>query len=364
MTNTNGVFEIVPGKNDQGEHIFSVVVKRSYRISHGNIVERCEVDHEIRKIDEYYDHGDPEWATVQFESELAPYKPSVDVVIISKAYAPQGVPTQEMTVSVRVANNEKSIIVFGNRECHFRENMPPVFSDPKPFTEMEIRYERAYGGRDEKSIPEIPFLYPRNFMGTGIALRNIKQLIQGLALPNLEDPNDLLTPERLILEEPQHWHNQPLPQGFGWFQRTWYPRCCFAGVYPSFVDVDTVTTEERLGLLPKNHIALAKQFKLPGFDVRFNNGASLGMLFPNLKGNEQISLRGLSPDGLLDFSLPDETPEILLDIGLGEQQLRARLDTVSIRPDDLEVDLIWRAAYVYEGYSWWPKMKRLYAEVH
>ena len=65
-----------------------------------------------------------------------------------------------------------------------------------------------------------------------------------------------------------------------------------------------------------------------------------------------------------EFSLPGETPKILLDIGRGEQELRARLDTVSIRPDDLEVDLIWRGAYVYEGYSWLPHMKRLYAEVH
>jgi hypothetical protein len=128
--------------------------------------------------------------------------------------------------------------------------------------------------------------------------------------------------------------------------------------------VDTVTTEERLGLLPKDHIALAKQFRLPSFDARFNNGASVGMLFSDLQGDETISLRGLSPDGLLEFSLPGETPEILLDIGQGEKQLQARLDTVSIRPDDLEVDLIWRGAYVYEGYSWLPHMKRLYAEVH
>ena len=364
MANSNGVVEIVPGKNDRGEHVFSVVVKRTYRISHGNVVKRCAADHELRKIDEYYEHGDPEWATVQYESELAPYKPSVDVVVIGKAYATGGGSTSQMTVTVRVADREKSILVFGDRDCHYRENASPVFSDPMPFTEMEIRYERAYGGRDEKSITEIPFFYPRNYMGTGTALRNIKEVIEGLVLPNLEDPDDRLTPERIILGEPQHWPNQPLPQGFGWFQRTWYPRSCFVGSYPAFVDVGTVTTEERLGLLPKNHIALAKQFRLPSFDARFNNGASFGMSFSHLQGDETISLSGLSPDGLLKFSLPGETPEILLDIGLGEQQLQARLDTVSIRPDDLEVDLIWRGSYVYEGYSWWPRMKRLYAEVH
>ena len=88
------------------------------------------------------------------------------------------------------------------------------------------------------------------------------------------------------------------------------------------------------------------------------------MMFAGLKGNEAISLRGLSPEGLLEFSLPGETPEVVLDIGQGEQQLQARLDTVSVRPDDLEVDLIWRGTLAYEGYSWLPHMNRLYAEVH
>ena len=364
MAGANGAFEIVPGKNDRGDHIFAVIVKRTYRIKHGSVVDRCSADRELRQIDAYYENGDPQWSTVQYESELAPYKPDVDVVVVGKAYAPGGVPATHMNVSVQVGDREKSISVFGDRQCHYRQDMPPVFSDPEPFTEMEIRYERAYGGRDERSDPDIPFFYPRNYMGTGIALRNIEHTVQGLVLPNLEDPNDLLTPERIILGEPEHWHEQPLPQGFGWFQRTWYPRCAFAGSYPAYVDVDTVTTEERLGLLPKNHIALAKQFKLPSFHPRFNNGASHGMLFPDLKGDEVVSMRGLSPDGLLEFALPGETPEIMLDIGLGAQELQARLDTVGIRPEELEVDLIWRGGYVYEGYTWLPHMQRLYAEVH
>ncbi len=364
MAGTGRVFEIVAGKNDQGDHIFSVVAKRTYRIQHGSVVKRCAVDHELRKTDAYYEGGDPEWSTVQHEYELAPYKPAADIVVIGKAYAPGGVPATQMTASVQVAEREKSIIVFGDRECHYRKDMSPVLSGPKPFTEMEIRYERAYGGRDETSDPNIPFFYPRNYMGTGVALRNIKETVDGLALPNIEDPDDLLTPERIILGEPERWPQQPLPQGFGWFQRTWYPRNASVGLYPAFVDVDTVTTEERLGLVPKNHIALAKQFKLPSYHPRLNNGASHGLLFPVLQGDENVCLRGLSPEGLMEFTLPGESPKIMLDIGFGAQELQARLDTVSIRPDDLEVDLIWRGACVYEGYSWLPQMKRLAAEIH
>ncbi|MDO8334622.1 MAG: DUF2169 domain-containing protein [Nitrosomonas sp.] len=363
MSNAKAIFKIVTGKRDSGEHIFSVIVKRTYRIKHGSVAERSANDHELKMIDEYYDNGDPDWSTVQYESELAAFKPLVDVVVIGKAYAPKGEPTQQMMISVRIADKEKTITVFGDRTCHYRENKTPVFSDPLPFTDMEIRYDRAYGGLDDKSDPTIPFYYPRNYMGTGFALRNIKEVIEGLALPNLEDPNDLLTSERIVLEEPQRWHMQPLPQGLGWCQRNWFPRCAFAGSYPAFVEVGTAITEERMGLLPKNYIALAKQFKLPSFHPRFNNGASLGLMFRDMRGDESISLKGMTSSGLLEFSLPNDAPRISLDIGLGEQQLVARLHTVSIRPDDLEVDLIWRGALDYEGYSWLPKMKRLHAEV-
>ncbi len=87
------------------------------------------------------------------------------------------------------------------------------------------------------------------------------------------------------------------------------------------------------------------------------------MLFGDIKGDEKVTLRGLSPEVLLDFLLPGETPNITLDIGLGVQQLSAKLDTISIRPDDLEMDMIWRGGCVYEGYSWLPQMKRLNAEI-
>ena len=359
---SDSVFRIVAGKNEREEHVFSVIVKRSYVITDAGPLLRRESDHELREIDLYYDDGDPDWSTVEHEYELAPYKVSTDVVVIGKAYAPSGTPVQEMDISVRVGVKTKTLRVRGDCHCLWREDKDPIFTEPEPFAEMEIRYDRAYGGRDERSVSEIPFHYPRNPMGRGVALRNLKETIENLALPNIEDPDDPLTPERVIIGEPQRWHLQPLPQGFGWRQRTWYPRCALLGSYPAFTEVGTVTAEERMGLLPQNHIALAKQMRLQTFEARFNNGASLGMIFSRLRGNETIVLEGLSLDGTMKFALPGETPTITLDIGRGEERVESRLHTLSIRPDDREVDLIWRGATVYDGYSWFPKMKRLYAE--
>jgi hypothetical protein len=359
----NGVFEIVPGRNHRGEHIFSVIVKRSYRFTSSAVVEREVVDRPLRKVDEYYEDVEPERSPVRYESDLAPYKAGTDVVVIGRAYAPRGVPTTRMAVSVQVAGRSKVLAVTGDRECRHRPGLPPAFTDPKPFVEMEIRYDRAYGGSDAKSLPSVPFLYPRNFKGVGVVLRNSKEAVDGLPLPNIEEPQDLIAPERLLIEEPDRWHLQPLPQGLGWFQREWYPRSAMLGSFPPFIDPGTVTTEERLGLLPHDHVALAKQSRLRTMEAQFACGASLGMVFPGLKGDEDVALDGLTPGGRLGFRLPGDRPDIGLDLGGGLQSLQVELHTVCIQPDEGELDLVWRGAQTYEGYGWLPKMRRLHAEV-
>jgi hypothetical protein len=359
----NNVFEIVPGRNQRGEHIFSVILKRTYRIVPDGVVTRADEDRPLRLTDEYYENGDPEWATVQYEWEVAPFKVATDVVVVGKAHAPRGVATQQMTVGVEVGGHRKMLRMTGDRRCHYRDGGLPVFSEPEPFTEMEIRYERAYGGKDDASMPDIPFIYPRNFRGVGVVLRNVKEAVEGLLLPNVEDPQDLLSPERLFIEEPDRWHLQPLPQGFGWRQRAWYPRSALLGSYPPFLDPGTVTAEEQMGLLPKDHVALAKRSRLKPLEAHFANGASLGLMFADVKGDEAVALGRLTPGGLLKFSLPGETPRIGLDLGQGLRALEPRLHTVSIRPDDQELDLIWRGALVYDGYRWLPKMTKLEVEI-
>lgn len=354
---------ITSGHTETKQPIFAVLVKRTYDIHSDQPAVRAEQTATLLETDLYYDEGDPERCTVKFENDLTPYKLATDVAIIGKAMAPGGRPVQQLSIGVEVAGKRKLIHVTGDRYCIHRPNQIPEFTDPVEFSEMELRYERAYGGKDEISIPDLPFHYPRNPLGMGLALRNEPEIINGLRLPNLEDPNDLLTPERVILGEPANWNQQPLPQGFGWFQKTWYPRCSFAGSVPGFVRSDTTMREEALGLVPENQIALARQFKLPSFDTRFNNGASIGMAFPYLQGNELIRLANLTPEHLLSFTLPGERPRLMLDIGLGENELTPVLHTVCIRLEDRQLDLIWRGAHPYPGVDWLPQMKRLHAEV-
>jgi hypothetical protein len=287
------------------------------------------------------------------------------VIFISKAYAPEGNEVQELEAGVEVAGKRKILRVIGDRYCKYRPDKSPIFSDPLPFSQMEIRYDKAYGGKDTRSVTDLEFHYPRNPVGKGVVIKNTRETIDGLALPNIEDPQHLLTPDNLFMEEVTRWNQQPLPQGIGWMQRNWYPRCSFVGSVPGFVDPDDVMKEEALGLVPEKQIALARQFKLPSFDVRFNNGASIGLRFPYLKGGELIRLANLRPDKkIFAFHLPIDQPRLMLDIGLGEKELEAVLHTVLVRVEDMQVDLLWRGAHEYPSISWAAtQMKRMATKI-
>jgi hypothetical protein len=287
-----------------------------------------------------------------------------DVVVVGTAYAPQGRPVVSMDCAVQVGRTRKVIRVIGNRKCVFRAGRSPSWTDPEPFTELEVCYERAYGGADLRSDPAMPFYYPRNTKGCGLALKNIPEVIEGLMLPNFEDPQDLLTPDRVVLERRTCWNRQPLPQGFGWFEKVWYPRCSFVGAVPGDVDPAEPLREEALGLVPRGQIGLARQFKLPSFDVRFNNGASPGLALPYLAGSERLALLRLTREGALEFALPDNPPRIMLDISLGENELKPVLHTVCVRVEEMQVDLVWRGAQEYPGIDWLPEMKGLHVEVN
>jgi hypothetical protein len=360
---TDDTVSISPSCSDTGAPVFCVLVKRTYDIVPYHEAQRAEHQLPLRRIDEYWDDGDAETSTVRLESELAPYKVATDVVAVAKAYAPHGKPAAEVNASVQVGPHVKSIRVLGDRRCTFRAGKSPSFTDPEPFTEMDLRYERAYGGADLRSTPSMPLYYPRNTHGRGFAIRNARETIGGLLLPNLEDPADLLTPERVALETPKRWNAQPLPQGFGWFQRTWYPRCSFVGSVPGFVNLDEPMREESLGLVPERQMVLARQFKLPSFDVRFNSGASIGLAVPFLTGGETIKLRNLTAEGTLEFRVPSERPRIALDLGDGPSELTSVLHTACIRPDESLLELVWRGAREYPGPDWLPQMRRMDVEV-
>jgi hypothetical protein len=351
---------VLPGQTPAGEHVLSVLLKRSYRIASRAACLRAEADRKLVPGDKHW--GDPMNTSVKWESDFVPFKLATDVVLNGTAHAPGGGKTTELTASLQVGQYGKAVRVIGDRVAYYRDGATPGFTDPAPFATMELRYERAYGGVDIYSDPKVQCIYARNHLGRGYAVANVPRAVDKLPLPNLEDVNDPLTPERLTIGHFIHWERQPMPAGFGWWQKVWRPRALYAGVMPADRAAEQELRAAYRKLVPKEQLAMYDQTGLPDMDFRYFNGASPGLVFPYLAGDEPVRAVNVTPEGELMFRLPGERPRIALDIGAGPQEAPVVLQTVMIHMDERELDLVWRAAVPYPGTDWLPEMKRM--EVH
>jgi hypothetical protein len=348
---------VLPGQTPEGQPILSVLVKRTYDIHFGKACERAEQDIKIHAADVFY--GDPMNSSVQFESDFVPFKLSTDVVLNGKVYAPDGSPAMQVSAGLAVGNSKKLITITGDRVCHFRSGSLPFFEDPTPFMDLELRYERAYGGVDIYSDKRIPFPYMRNPLGCGFAVKNVEKTIQGLTLPNIEEPETLLTPERLCCEDFTTWEQQPMPAGLGWLPKTWLPRAQLAGIMPGDRAVEQELRQAYTKLVPSEHRELYAKTHLPDMNFQFFNGASSGLVFPFLKGNEMIRMLNLTPEGKSLFYLPADAVKISMDIGSGIVEPEVVIHTVMIRMEDKQIDIVWRGAVPYPGTDWLPQIKKM-----
>jgi hypothetical protein len=353
---------VLPGQSPNGAPILAVLVKRSYRIVSEAPAVRLERAEPLVPGDRHF--GDPMNSTVAFESDHVPFKPATDVVVHASAFAPGGARVHELVASIVVGSSRKNIVVIGDREARYREGGDPEFTDPLPFSEMLVRYENAYGGVDVRSDPSMALPYARNHLGRGFVVRNAKEAVDGVQLPNIEAPDDRLTPERLCCGHVMYWERQPPPDGIGWFSKYWQPRASRAGVMPGDRVMEQRLRRDYARAVPVEQRADYAKTAIPDMDFAFFNGASKGMVHSRLGPGERIAFRNLHESGDVIGALPNEWPAISLDIGKGPASAqRGVLQTVMVRLNDLAIDMVWRAAFPYPGLDWLPRMRRLHVEI-
>lgn len=348
---------VLPGQTPDGGHVLGVLLKRTYDVVPGARCTRAEADRKLAPADKPY--GDPLCSSTQYESDFVPFKLATDVVLNGAAYAPGGRAVHELLATLTVGEHRRDLHVVGDRVARHQEGAPPVFTEPQPFSRMELLYERAYGGVDIYSDPKVPCVYARNPIGRGFAVTNERRAVDNLPLPNVEDPNDRLTPERMFPGHFMHWERQPVPGGFGWWGKTWQPRASLAGIMPADRATERELRRAYAQIVPPAQRALYAQTELPDMDFRFFNGASPGLVLPFLRGDETIHAVNLSAEGHVVFSLPAERPELALDIGAGPQAAEVVLHTVMIRLEERQVDMVWRMAVPYPGPDWLTQMPKM-----
>jgi hypothetical protein len=269
---------------------------------------------------------DTEPPSVRFESDVVPFKPCTDVVLVGRAHAPDGKPVTELIAGLRVGRLRYGVAVFGDRTWQSQLLDTPSISQAQPFLAMDLVYERAFGGFDEAAA----MYCKENHVGTGFLGKRTGERIEGLRLPNLEDPRNQI----------DVWNSRPRPFGFGFYGRGWAPRLAYAGTY------DDKYMNERHPLLPAD------------FSYRFFNGAHPDLQVEGyLRGDEEVDLLNVCPGApRVHFRLPGLVPKITVarwtvppeqwvqehagpdgslpaDLPLVEESLKPVFDTLVFVPD-------------------------------
>jgi hypothetical protein len=307
---------LIPGVDRDDVAQLTLLLKGTFRIpARGGPAVWADEQVAIRHADET---TAPEpTASVRHESDVCPAKPGTDVVLLGHAHAGAH-PRPAVDVSLEVGPLRKVVRVTGDR-AWTRAGAAWIVSRPVPFQRLPLVYERAFGGADTSDPdPARRAGDERNPAGTGFVLAGARDRLEGLRLPNLEDPARPIT----------DWADRPPVAGFGWVSRAWLPRRSFAGTF------DAAWTHERAPLLPRD------------FDERFFNGAPADQIVtPHLAGGEPVRLRQLTAGGLAAFELPRVEFRLHVEIGATAEARVPKLDTVVIEPDLERVTLCWRDTF-------------------
>ena len=362
----------VLGQAPEGGPEIAVIAKRTVRLGEDGRGVPAEV--QLPLSDDYAPHDplpDGSGGTPKLVPEVFGYRSGTDLIIRGQARPER--PTPKLLVAVRVGPYTHRAMVLGDRHAD-QVGGKIVFSEPKTFETMPLRHELAYGGQDEvlrlerlrafgRAIPRdevrisAAFLkditdrmpgiaYPRNRFGRGYVVVDRPGRVAGLPLPNLELPDDLLTPERLIVGARENWHRQPVPAGFDFLEPAAFPRTAMMGMPPTVFDYDGAAEVKR-GQVPRGYcrgnIALTppeEAEKLVNLDAARN--AAIGLRFGFFRPGETVVLTGMRRDRPeWAVRIPARPPEFTLKYENQVLNLRGELHQVLIDVDARRMELIW-----------------------
>ncbi|APR87639.1 putative exported protein [Minicystis rosea] len=294
---------------------------------------------------------------------IAGIKPVTDVLLLGSARSHRG-PVRALTAALRVGPTAKSVQVWGDRELRLERRAALEFSAPEPFTVMPLTWEHAYGGEDtyaESMEPKVPdtglhaisegleptlgsLSYPRNPHGRGFFMDLDRERLAGAPVPNLDDPSDPVSPDRMLVRDYLDWIDCPVATCFEPIDLFTFPRALF------FVPADFNKPARPIHELTMGALAPADLARMDGFDASIHprsfNCAPAGLATHRLYGAERVQLWNLHPEReLFEFDLAGDRPRLVIEPpGVRPREVEPLLQTVLIEPDLDRVTLTWAGA--------------------
>jgi len=293
--------------NEEGVDTLYIVVRATFNI--GKQWTLVDEQPPPTEADEYW--AEPEKSSIKYASDYHTGKPNSDIIVLGHACAPDAKEVRQLDVSLTVGLVHKTIRVFGDRQWQDGRISPP-----QPFKTMAMIYEKAYGGT-HIADGQITAMEERNPVGCGFSGQRNTEEMNGMPLPNLEDPDNLIN----------HPKQRPVPACFAASAPHWSPRYGFAGTY------DEIWQTQRAPYIPTD------------FDRRFFSMAHADLIYPGfLEGGEPVEITNMHPHGSLKFTVPVIT--LRSEVTLAGDSVRPEfsLETLLIEPDQLKLSMTWRAS--------------------
>lgn len=316
--------------------------------------------------DEYY--GTPSESSVRVESDLAPFKPRCDVIVLATAHAPGGVPLERWPVRLRLQSSTRGVMLDKRLSIsaprRLREGMMGwSVVGGEAVASVPIRWEHAFGGASRVrnprygSAPDQPewllnqvcfsnpvgcgWLEGRHFSVAGRAgLRPPSELpapCVGQAGERIDRPALVTHPkgphDAVVMARVAHQYPHQ-PAGFGVVGRAWAPRLAKAGSY------DETWERTRWPALPED------------FDFAYWNGAPEDQQIEWPPSDTAIELwhlvePALAPEGYVRMRLPGHRAFVMAWMaGAGAAPtpvpINAVIDTLVVDAERCRLDLTWR----------------------
>jgi hypothetical protein len=353
----------------------AVILKRTYTFTHGTRAVLSEAQQPLELENVAHDPL-PSGLKGSFKAvpEIVGYRSGTDIIV--RAHARPASAVSSASVGVTVGDRTHAADVLGDRVVDVVQGKL-VFSPPKLFESMPLRWELAYGGDDaahfawlsaqasshltpvqrrklsavadiaNRGVP--PLIYPRNRVGLGYCINYPGQQVAGRALPNIEFPTDRLTPERLVCPSPEHWPQQPVPACFDFMDVFTYPRTAMMALPPAARGEPDSFAEVRSGQVPRGfargNILLSEKEQIPGLiHPDLSRCAPIGLRFDFLRGDETIRLSGMDPRHPdLDVPLPRQRVQFSIPVQDRFVEAYGELAQIFVDVDKGVLTLIWVA---------------------